>query len=102
MTTHSRRPHLRVACVTVLFLVAGFRGISTGAVGDRPVFSGQATALKASVLNLEPITLADTGYFESPEFLPRAPCPGWPTSPSRARTPTSYARAGRSAPGHTS
>jgi hypothetical protein len=58
----------------VLLLVAGFRGISTGAVADRPVFSGQATALKASVLNLEPITLADTGYFESPEFLPPAPC----------------------------
>jgi hypothetical protein len=74
MTTHSRRPHLRVACVTVLFLVAGFRGISTGAVGDRPVFSGQATAVKATVLNLEPITLADTGYFEAPEFLPPAPC----------------------------
>ena len=74
MTTHSRRPHLRVACVTVLFLVAGFRGISTGAVGDRPVFSGQATALNAKVLNLEPITLADTGYFEAPEFLGPAPC----------------------------
>ena len=75
MTTHSRRPHLRVACVTVLFLVAGFRGISTGAVGDRPVFSGRATAVQATVLNLQPpITLADTGYFESPEFLPPAPC----------------------------
>jgi hypothetical protein len=58
----------------VLFLVAGFRGVSTGADGDRPVFSGQATALQASVLNLEPITLADTGYFESPEFLPPGPC----------------------------
>lgn len=75
MTTHSRRPHLRVACVTVLLLVAGFRGISTGAVADRPVFSGQATAVQATVLNLQPpITLADTGYFESPEFLPPAPC----------------------------
>ena len=74
MTTHTRRPHLRVACVTVLFLVAGFRGVSTGAVGDRPVFSGQATAVNAKVLNLEPITLADTGYFEAPEFLPPAPC----------------------------
>ena len=74
MTTHSRRPHLRVACVTVLFLVAGFRGISTGAVGDRPVFSGRATAVQATVLSLPPITLADTGYFESPEFLPPAPC----------------------------
>jgi hypothetical protein len=58
-----------------LFLVAGFRGISTGAVGDRPVFSGRATAVEATVLNLQPpITLADTGYFESPEFLPPAPC----------------------------
>jgi hypothetical protein len=74
MTTHSRRPHLRVACVTVLFLVAGLRGISTGAVGDRPVFSGRATAVQANVLTLQPITLADTGYFESPEFLPPAPC----------------------------
>jgi hypothetical protein len=57
-----------------LFLVAGFRGISTGAVGDRPVFSGRATAVEAKVLNLDPITVADTGYFEAPEFLPPAPC----------------------------
>src|SRR5437879_12459435 len=74
MTTHTRRPHLRVACVTVLFLVAGFRGVSTGAVGDRPVFSGQATAVQADVLSLDRITVADTGYFKAPEFLGPAPC----------------------------
>jgi hypothetical protein len=74
MTTHTRRPHLRVACVTVLFLVAGFRGVSTGAVGDRPVFSGQATAVMANVLGTQLPPLADTGYFEGPEFLPPAPC----------------------------
>jgi hypothetical protein len=74
MTIHIRRPQLRIAFVAVLLLVTGLSGISTGTGGDRPVFSGQATAVMASVLNLEPITLADTGYFESPEFLPPAPC----------------------------
>ena len=73
MKSHTRRPHLRVACVAGLLLVAGFSGVSTGAVGDRPVFSGQATAVQAEVLDQQ-LTLADTGYFEAPEFLPPAPC----------------------------
>lgn len=73
MTSHARRPHLRVACVAALLLVAGLSGVSTGAVGDRPVFSGQAAAVTANVLGQQ-VTLADTGYFEAPEFLPPAPC----------------------------
>ena len=73
MTIHARRPHLRVACVAVLLLVAGLGGVSTGAIEDRPVFSGQATAVMASLLGQQ-VTLADTGYFEDTEFLPPAPC----------------------------
>jgi len=72
MNSQTRRPHLRVACVAVVLLVAG-SGVSTGAVGDSPVFSGQATALMANVLSQQ-VTLADTGYFEAPDFLPPAPC----------------------------
>ena len=73
MTSHAWRPHLRVACVVVLLLVAGLSGVSRGAAGDRPVFSGQATAVTANLLGQQ-VTLADTGYFEAPEFLPPAPC----------------------------
>ena len=73
MTSHAWRPHLRVACVVVLLLVAGLSGVSRGAAGDRPVFSGQATAVTANLLGQQ-LTLADTGYFEAPDFLPPAPC----------------------------
>lgn len=66
MTSHTGRPHLRVACVGVLFLLGSLDG-------DRPIFSGQATAVMANVLGQQ-VTLADTGYFEAPEFLPPAPC----------------------------
>jgi hypothetical protein len=73
MNSQTRRPQLRVACLAVLLLVAGFSGASTGAVGDRPVFSGQATAVLAQVLDQQ-VTLADTGYFEATDFLPPARC----------------------------
>lgn len=74
MASHIGRVHSRVACVGVLCLLASLGGGVTTADSSRPVFSGQATALNAKVLNLEPITLADTGYFEAPEFLGPAPC----------------------------
>jgi hypothetical protein len=74
MTSHIRRPQLRIAFVAVLFLVTGLSGISTGTGGDRPVFSGQATAVTAKVLGVQLPPLADTGYFEAPEFTPSAPC----------------------------
>jgi len=73
MTSHPGRPHLRVACVGVLFLLGSLGGAYTGGDGDRPIFSGQATAVMANVLGQQ-VTLADTGYFEAPEFLPPAPC----------------------------
>ena len=74
MASHIGRVHLRVGCVGVLCLLASLGGGPTTADSSRPVFSGQATAVQANVLNLQPITLADTGYFEAPEFLPPAPC----------------------------
>jgi hypothetical protein len=73
MTSHTGRPHLRVACVGVLFLLGSLGGAYTGGDGDRPIFSGRATAVMANVLGQQ-LTLADTGYFEAPEFLPPAPC----------------------------
>ena len=69
MASHIGRVHLRVGCVGVLCLLASLGGGPTTADSSRPVFSGQATAVQANVLNLQPITLADTGYFEAPEFL---------------------------------
>jgi hypothetical protein len=74
MTSHIRRPQLRIAFVALLFLVTGLSGISTGTGGDRPVFSGQATAVMAKVVGVQLPPLADTGYFEAPEFTPSAPC----------------------------
>jgi hypothetical protein len=74
MISHIRRPQLRIAFVAVLFLVTGLSGTSTGTGGDRPVFSGQATAVMAKVLGVQLPPLADTGYFEAPEFTPSAPC----------------------------
>jgi hypothetical protein len=74
MTSHARRPHLRVACVAVLLLVAGLGGVSSSTDADRPIFSGRATAVMAKVLGLELPPLADTGYFEGEEFLPPTQC----------------------------
>jgi len=74
MISQTRHPHLRVACMALLLLVAGLSGVSTGTGGDRPVFSGQATAVTAKVLGLELPPLADTGYFESEAFGPETQC----------------------------
>jgi len=74
MLTHTRHPYLRVARMALLLLVAGLSGVSTGTEGDRPVFSGRATAVTAKVLGLALPPLADTGYFEGEEFVPPTQC----------------------------
>src|SRR2546427_612796 len=74
MASHIGRMHLRVACVSVLYLLASLGGGATTADSSRPVFSGQATAVQATVLGVQLPPLADTGYFEAPEFLPPATC----------------------------
>jgi hypothetical protein len=74
MISQTRYPHLRVACMALLLLVAGLSGVSTGTGGDRPVFSGRATAVTAKVLGINLPPLADTGYFEAEEFLPPTQC----------------------------
>jgi hypothetical protein len=74
MASHIGRVHSRVACAGVLSLLASLGGGTTTADGSRPVFSGQATAVRAEVLGVQLPPLADTGYFEAPEFLPPAPC----------------------------
>ena len=74
MIIQARHPYLRVAWIALL-LVAGLGGgVSTATGGDRPVFSGQATAVRAKVLGINLPPLADTGYFEAEEFLPPTQC----------------------------
>lgn len=70
MSSFLRRSILLVAATAALAVAAATGGTTTPATaaGDRPVFSGQATALSAKILTLPTITVADTGYFEAETF----------------------------------
>lgn len=70
MSISLRRSTVLVAATAALAVAAATGGTTTAATAadDRPVFSGQATALSAKILTLPAITVADTGYFEAATF----------------------------------
>lgn len=76
MPMHLRRLSL-LFVATAGLAVAAATGVATTAAtaaGDRPIFSGQATALSAKILDLPTITVADTGYFEAETFASPDTC----------------------------
>jgi len=74
MRIHRRKARLSVVCAALLLTSGSFTRVSTADSTDRPVFSGQATALQGKVLGIAVSPVGDTGYFEADSFLPPTQC----------------------------
>jgi len=58
----------------MLLTSASVAPVSRAQSADHPVFSGQATALRAKVLGIDVPPVGDTGYFEAASFMPPTQC----------------------------
>src|SRR5947208_16984467 len=74
MRIHRRATRLSVACAAVLLTSGSVAPVSRAQGADHPVFSGQATALRAKVLGIQVPPVGDTGYFEAGSFMPQPQC----------------------------
>jgi hypothetical protein len=74
MRVHLSKTRLSVACAALLLTSGSLAPVSIAQTADRPVFSGQATALQAKVLGIQVPPVGDTGYFEAESFMPPTQC----------------------------
>ena len=74
MRIHGRTARLSFACAALLLTSGSLAPLSRAQTADRPVFSGQATALQAKVLGIDVPPIGDTGFFEAESFAPPTQC----------------------------
>jgi hypothetical protein len=74
MRIHRSKMLLSVACAALLLTAGSGARVSMAQGPDRPVLSGQATALQAKVLGIQLEPIGDTGYFEAESFTPQPTC----------------------------
>ena len=74
MGIHGRKAWLSVVGAALLLMFGSMTRVSTADSTDRPVFSGQATALQGKVLGIAVSPVGDTGYFEADSFGPPTQC----------------------------